>query len=54
MLPEDVNVGIKGQEVRRFLRSNQPPSADARPVMTPREAYSTLRSQVVLIVSVDD
>ena len=54
MLPEDVNVGIKGQEVRRFLRSNQPPSVDARPVMTAREAYSTLRSQVVLIVSVDD
>jgi serine protease Do len=54
MLPEDVNVGIKGQEVRRFLRSNQPPSADARPVMTPREAYSKLRSQVVLIVSIDD
>ena len=54
MLPEDVNVGIKGQEVRRFLRSNQLPSVDARPVMTPREAYSKLRSQVVLIVSIDD
>ena len=54
MLPEDVNVGIKGQEIRRFLRSKIPPSTDARPVMSPREAYSNLRSQVVLVVSIDD
>lgn len=54
MLPEDVNVGIKGQEVRRFLRSNVQPNLEPRPVMSPREAYSQLRSQVVLIVSIDD
>ena len=54
MLPEDVNVGIKGQEVRRFLRANVPPSSDARPALSPREAYSALRSQVVLVVSIDD
>ena len=54
LLPEDVNVGIKGQEIRRFLRSTSPPSSDPRPALSPREAYSKLRSQVVLIVSVDD
>lgn len=54
MLPEDVNVGIKGREVRRFLRTNVPPSSDARPALSPREAYSALRSQVVLVVSIDD
>ena len=54
LLPEDVNVGIKGQEVRRFLRANQSPSNDPRPAMSPREAYSKLRSQVVLIVTIDD
>ena len=54
MLPEDVNVGIKGREVRRFLRTNLPPSSDARPALSPREAYSALRSQVVLVVSIDD
>jgi len=54
MLPEDVNVGIKGQEVRRFLRSNVQPNLEPRPAMSPREAYSQLRSQVVLIVSIDD
>lgn len=54
MLPEDVNVGIKGREVRRFLRTNVPPNSDARPALSPREAYSALRSQVVLVVSIDD
>ena len=53
-LPEDVNVGIKGAEIRRFLRSSQRPSEDSRPALSPREAYSKLRSQVVLVVSIDD
>ena len=53
-IPEDVNIGIKGQEVRRFLGFKQSPSSDARPIMSPRDAYSALRSKVVLIVAIDE
>ena len=53
-IPEDVNIGIKGKEVRRFLEFDQTPSSDARPIMSPRDAYTALRSKVVLIVAVDE
>ena len=53
-IPEDVNIGIKGLEVRRFLGFNQSPSSDARPIMSPRDAYSALRSKVVLVVAIDE
>lgn len=53
-IPEDVNIGIKGQEVRRFLDVKQLPSSDARPIMSPRDAYTALRSKVVLIVAIDE
>ena len=53
-IPEDVNIGIKGQEIRLFMGYKEPPSADARPIMNAREAYSRLRSKVVLIVAIDE
>lgn len=53
-IPEDVNIGIKGNGIRRFMGIKTPPSDDARPVMSPRDAYSMLRSKVVLVVAIDE
>lgn len=53
-IPEDVNIGIKGASVRKFLDFKGTPSTDARPIMSPRDAYSSLRSKVVLIVAIDE
>jgi len=36
------------------LGFNQSPSSDARPIMSPRDAYSALRSKVVLVVAIDE
>jgi len=53
-IPEDVNIGIKGKEVRRFMDVSTAPSNDARPILAPRDAYSELRGKVVLIVAIDE
>ena len=53
-IPEDVNIGIKGKEVRRFMEISKAPSNDARPILTPRDAYTELRGKVVLIVAIDE
>ena len=53
-IPEDVNIGIKGKEVRRFMEVSKAPSNDSRPILAPRDAYSELRGKVVLIVAIDD
>ena len=53
-IPEDVNIGIKGSQIRRFLALDAPPRSSSRPLMSPREAYSLLRKQVVMVVSIDD
>jgi serine protease Do len=53
-IPEDVNIGIKGREIRRFMDIQGLPSTDSRPVLSPRDAYSQLRARVVLIVAIDD
>ena len=44
-IPEDVNIGIKGKEVRRFMDVSTAPSNDARPILAPRDAYSELRER---------
>ena len=53
-IPEDVNIGIKGKEVRRFLGFEHSPTSDARPIMSARDACSSLRSKVVLVVAIDE
>ena len=53
-IPEDVNVGIKGSELRRFVDYRGPLNNEPLPILTPREAYRQLRSKVVFIVAVDD
>lgn len=53
-IPEDVNIGIKGREIRRFLDYTGPINREPRKILSARDAYSQLRSQVVFIVAVDD
>lgn len=53
-IPEDVNVGIKGSQIRRFLSLKSLPRSSRGDSLTPREAYSHLRRQVVMVVSIDD
>ena len=53
-IPEDINIGIQGKEVRRFLGFKHSPTSDARPIMSARDAYSSLRSKVVLVVAIDE
>lgn len=53
-IPEDVNIGIKGSQIRRFLALESPPRQTRGDSLTPRQAYSQLRRQVVMVVSIDD
>ena len=53
-IPEDVNIGIKGKEVRRVLGFKHSLPSDARPIMSAKDAYSSLRSKVVLVVAIDE
>ena len=53
-IPEDVNIGIKGKEVRHLMEISPALRIGARPILSPRNAYSKLRGKVVLIVAIDE